>query len=198
MSKKKTNKNKKPKLRYKRDYKFENRVERVMNLLRKTGISTKENCIRYSKDMDKHISENRFNDLLKLKYIVKVKVIDKETKEVYKCYKLGERGKTYVKDNFENTSIYASNSDFHDLKQSNFLFEYYQNEDIDTYKHEKELEDLFDRDRDTSRPDGYLINSTTGEGVYIETITKNYSKQKIERKLSYCLLKNSKYHLNII
>lgn len=196
MSKKKTNKNKKPKLKYERDYKFETRAERVLELLRKTGIATKENCMRYSKDMDKYISENRFNALVKLKYIVKTKVVNKETKEVYECYQLGNRGKVYIRDNFENSSIYASNSDFHDLKQSNFLFEYYKNEDIDTYKHEKELENLCNKN--TSRPDGYLINTETGEGVYIETITRNYSKQKIERKLSYCLIQNAKYHLNVV
>lgn len=197
MSKKKTTKAK-PKLKYERAYKFENRVERVLDLLRKTGVSTKENCIRYSEDMNKRISENRFNILLKLKYIKKIKVIDKETKEVHYCYKLAERGRTYIKDNFDNAAIYSSNSNFHDLKQSNFLFEHYKNEEIDTYRHEKELENLYDKDRATSRPDGYLINATTGEGVYIETITKNYSKQKIENKLSYCLVNNTKYHLNII
>ena len=195
MSKKKTTKSKK--LKYERAYKFETRVERVLDLLRKTHISTKENCIKYSEDMDKCVSENRFNVLIKLKYIKKVKVVDKVTKEVSEGYKLLDRGKTYIKDNFDNASVYSSNSPFHDLKQSNFLFEHYKNEEIDTYKHEKELENLY-TDRKTSRPDGCLFSSEAQEIVYIETITPNYSKQKIDRKLSYCLTQNAKYHLNII
>lgn len=204
MSKKKSKKSKtkiktsENKLKYERAYVFENRVNRVLDLLRKTGIATKENCIKYSEDLDKCISNNRFEVLAKLKYIKKVKVINNETKEVEIGYKLNTRGKTYVKDHLDNATIYSSNSDFHDLKQSNFLFEHYTNQDIDTYKHEKELESLIEETRETSRPDGYLIDVKTGEGIYIETITKNYSKEKIDKKLSYCLVQNSKYHLNII
>lgn len=188
----------KTKIKYNRSYVFESRVERVLDLLRKTNVATKENCMKYSEDMNKCISENRFNILLKLKYIKKVKVIDKKTNKVEIAYKLDTRGKTYIKDNFENKNIYASNSEFHDLKQSNFLFEHYTNKDIDTYQHEKELENIHAENRNTSRPDGFLINSATGKGVYIETITRNYSKQKIERKLAYCLTQCTKYHLNII
>jgi len=196
MIKKKTTKSKK--LKYERSYKFETRVERVLDLLRKTHISTKENCIKYSEDMNKCVSDNRFNVLVKLKYIKKVKVVDKVTKEVHEGYKLLDRGKTYIKDNFDNALIYSSNSQIHDLKQSNFLFEHYTNNEIDTYKHEKELENLYVTNRNTSRPDGCLICSDTQETVYIETITPNYSKNKIDRKLSYCLTQNAKYHLNII
>lgn len=185
-------------IKYDREYKFETRVERVLDLLRKTNVATKENCMKYSEDMNKCISDNRFNLLVKLKYIKKVKVVDKETKKVETAYKLNTRGKNYIKDNFDNQSIYSSNSNFHDLKQSNFLFEHYTNKDIDTYQHEKELENIHAENRNTSRPDGFLINSATGKGVYIETITRNYSKNKIERKLAYCLTQCTEYHLNVI
>lgn len=81
----------KQKIKYDRAHVFEKRVERVLDLLRKTNVTTKENCIRYSEDMNKCISDNRFNLLVKLKYIKKVKVIDKETKKVEVGYKLNTR-----------------------------------------------------------------------------------------------------------
>lgn len=196
MAKKKTTKTGKHEIKYERGYILESRAERVLDLLRKTHIATKENCIRYSENMNKYISQNRFDTLLKLKYIVKTEVEDKETKEIHEVYKLAPRGKTYIKDNFENKSIYSSNSKYHDFKQSNFLFQHYQNKEIDTYKHEKELDYETKGYREGSRPDGLLIN-LEGEEVYIETITKNYSKEKIERKLYYCLIRNTKYHLNM-
>lgn len=146
--------------------------------------------------MNKCISQNRLDILLKLKYIIETDVVDNKTKEVHKVYKLAPRGKTYIKDNFENTSIYSSNSKYHDFKQSNFLFKHYNNQEIDTYKHEKELDNKTKGYREGSRPDGFLINSE-GEEIYIETVTKNYSKEKIEKKLYYCLIRNTKYHLNM-
>ena len=43
-----TKKNKKPKIQYDRDYKFEDRVNRVFDILRKTNVCTRDNLIKYS------------------------------------------------------------------------------------------------------------------------------------------------------
>ena len=64
-------------IKYDRDYRFEDRVERVFDILRKTNVCTHENLFKYSHHMNKKISKSRFNILLKLKYIKKIPVVDK-------------------------------------------------------------------------------------------------------------------------
>lgn len=192
----------KPKIKYDRDYQFEERAERVLDLLRKTNVCTKENLFKYSNHMNKSISKSRFDILLKLKYIKKIPVIDKKTTKVYEAYTLSERGRTYIKD-FLGGNIYSSRSTFHDYHQSNFLFENFSIDEIETYKHEKELTAPSKVDvhisiqQKISRPDGQ-ISLSTGETVFIETITKDYSPNKIKAKIRYSSVSNTRCIYNIL
>ena len=183
-----TKKNKKPKIQYDRDYKFEDRVNRVFDILRKTNVCTRDNLIKYSHFMNKNISKSRFDILVKLKYIKKIPVVDKRTKEEYEAYQLTDRGKLYCKDYLDG-SLYASTSTFHDYHQSNYLFENFSIDEIETYKHEKELIAPSETDvhisiqQNMSRPDGKI--TVNGEDIFIETITKDYSPAKIKEKITY-------------
>ena len=179
-------------IKYDRDYRFEDRVERVFDILRKTNVCTHENLFKYSHHMNKKISKSRFNILLKLKYIKKIPVVDKKTSKVYEAYTLSDRGRTYIKD-FLGGNIYSSRSTFHDYHQSNFLFENFSIDEIETYKHEKELT----APSKISRPDGQ-IRLTTGETVFIETITKDYSPNKIKAKIRYSSLSNTRCIYNVL
>lgn len=189
-------------IKYDRDYRFEDRVERVFDILRKTNVCTHENLFKYSHHMNKKISKSRFNILLKLKYIKKIPVVDKKTSKVYEAYTLSDRGRTYIKD-FLGGNIYSSRSTFHDYHQSNFLFENFSIDEIETYKHEKELTAPSKVDvhisiqQKISRPDGQ-IRLTTGETVFIETITKDYSPTKIKAKIRYSSLSNTRCIYNVL
>ena len=189
-------------IKYDRDYRFEDRVERVFDILRKTNVCTHENLFQYSHHMNKKISKSRFNILLKLKYIKKIPVVDKKTSKVYEAYTLSDRGRTYIKD-FLGGNIYSSRSTFHDYHQSNFLFENFSIDEIETYKHEKELTAPSKVDvhisiqQKISRPDGQ-IRLTTGETVFIETITKDYSPNKIKAKIRYSSLSNTRCIYNVL
>ena len=189
-------------IKYDRDYRFEDRVERVFDILRKTNVCTHENLFQYSHHMNKKISKSRFNILLKLKYIKKIPVVDKKTSQVYEAYTLSDRGRTYIKD-FLGGNIYSSRSTFHDYHQSNFLFENFSIDEIETYKHEKELTAPSKVDvhisiqQKISRPDGQ-IRLTTGETVFIETITKDYSPNKIKAKIRYSSLSNTRCIYNVL
>lgn len=189
-------------IKYDRDYRFEDRVERVFDILRKTNVCTHENLFKYSHHMNKKISKSRFNILLKLKYIKKIPVVDKKTSKVYEAYTLSDRGRTYIKD-FLGGNIYSSRSTFHDYHQSNFLFENFSIDEIETYKHEKELTAPSKVDvhisiqQKISRPDGQ-IRLTTGETVFIETITKDYSPNKIKAKIRYSSLSNTRCIYNVL
>lgn len=192
----------KNKVRYSRDYKFENRVERAFDLLRKTNVSSYDNIIKYSHSLNKNLSKSRFDILVKLKYIKNIKVINKRTKEVSIGYQLTERGKTYINDHMDG-KIYASRSTFHDLKQSDYLFNNFTVSEIETYKHEKELTAAKNTDvhislqQKMSRPDGQ-IQLCTGETVFIETITKDYSASKIKEKMTYSTVHNTRCIYNIL
>lgn len=189
-------------IKYDRDYRFEDRVERVFDILRKTNVCTHENLFKYSHHMNKKISKSRFNILLKLKYIKKIPIVDKKTSKVYEAYTLSDRGRTYIKD-FLGGNIYSSRSTFHDYHQSNFLFENFSIDEIETYKHEKELTAPSKVDvhisiqQKISRPDGQ-IRLTTGETVFIETITKDYSPNKIKAKIRYSSLSNTRCIYNVL
>ena len=59
MPKAKKTTTKKKKLKYDRDYRFEERAERVIDLLRKTNVCTLDNMMKYSTHMNKKISKTR-------------------------------------------------------------------------------------------------------------------------------------------
>ena len=198
---KKTN-TKKKKLKYDRDYRFEERVERVIDLLRKTNVCTLDNMMKYSTHMNKKISKSRLDALVKLKYIKQVKVINKKTKEVHIAYQLADRGRTYCKD-FLKSSVYASRSTFHDLHQSNYLFKNFEISEIETYKHEKELTPPTGVDihisiqQNISRPDGE-ITLNSGETVFVETLTQDYTQKRIKAKVRYAEYHSQRCLYNIL
>lgn len=194
-------KNKKDKIKYDPNYRFEERANRVIDILRKTNVCTYENLIKYSHYMNQNISANRFKVLEDLKYIKKIQVIDKRTKEVYEAYHLLDRGRTYCRDHI-GKPVYASRSDFHDYHQSKFLFENFTVEELETYKHEKELTPPSQTGasvrlyRHMSRPDGQLTRN--GEDIFVETITKDYGPDKIKSKITYAEYHCAKCIYNVL
>ena len=200
MSSKKSKSSKK--ISYDRDYQFEDRVNRVFDILRKTNIVTKDNLFKYSHHMNKSISKSRFDILLKLKYIQKVDVVNKRTKEVYEAYQLTERGKTYCND-YLGGNVYASRSIFHDFHQSNYLFDNFSISELETYKHEKELTPPSQVDahitlqEKMSRPDGQ-IQLSTGETVFVETITRDYTLKLIRAKVTYAQFHKTRCLYNVL
>lgn len=124
------------------------------------------------------------NELVEKKFIKlgekKVKI--KRNKINY--YKLTTKGVTYLKN--KDYTIYSSNSPRHDLIHATNVLDNFSSNQIDNYKHEKELYSYGNRD-DISRVDG-AIENTDGSIILIETITKYYKQEQIESKREYARL----------
>ncbi len=100
-------------------------------------------------------------------------------KEEIKYFVLTNIGQKFLKNKGEK--IYSSNSARHDIIHATNVIESFK-EDLDFYRHEKELKESFFKD--CSRTDGALFYPN-GDVVYIETITRHYNSDKIEAKQNY-------------
>lgn len=99
-------------------------------------------------------------------------------------YKLTTKGVTYLKN--KDYKIYSSNSPRHDLIHATNVLDNFTSNQIDNYKHEKELYSYENR-YDISRVDGAIENAD-GSIILIETITKNYKQEQVEAKREYARL----------
>lgn len=124
-------------------------------------------------------SKDIVQELLKDGYIKKGAKPVKIKKEEIKYFVLTNSGQKFLKNKGEK--IYSSNSARHDIIHATNVIESFK-EDLDFYKHEKELrESCF---RDCSRVDGAFFYPN-GDIVYVETVTRHYSSDKIEAKQNY-------------
>lgn len=122
----------------------------------------------------KETSED-FKTLLENKIIEKTEKFNYRSQEIY-AYKLTKRGKTVAKN--EGFTTYYSNSKKHDIAHATNIITNF-NDKLDFYHSEKELKNI----PGASRVDGAIISP---EGtILVETITQNYSKEKIENKRIY-------------
>lgn len=122
---------------------------------------------------------NIVQELLKEGYIKKGTKIVKIKKEEIKYFTLTSSGQRYLKNKGEK--IYSSNSIRHDIIHATNVIESFK-EDLDFYYHEKELKES--NFNDCSRVDGALFYPC-GHAIYIETITRHYSSEKILAKQNY-------------
>ncbi len=126
-------------------------------------------------------STNLKESSIKFKELIENKVIEKTEKFNYKnqetyAYKLTRKGKNLAKN--EGFTVYYSNSKKHDLAHATNVINCF-NDKLDFYKSEKELKEI----KGFSRCDG-AIECPSGT-ILIETITKSYSKDKIDSKRAY-------------
>ena len=121
-----------------------------------------------------------FNKLIKDKFIIKGAKDVKIKGEKIEYYQLTNKGRNFLKK--EGFCNYYSSSARHDIIHATNILDNFSKEEIDTYKHEKQLP--LARYKDTSRVDGCLVDSF-GTTVYIETATFNYTKQKLDAKIKY-------------
>lgn len=116
-----------------------------------------------------------------------IKLGDKEVKikrNKIDYYKLTQNGINWLKN--KDYTIYSSNSPRHDVIHATNVLDNFSSNQIDNYKHEKELYSCGDRD-DISRVDG-AIENTDGSIILIETITKHYKPKQIKAKREYARL----------
>lgn len=118
-------------------------------------------------------------ELLNSGYIKEGPKSVKIKKEEIKYFVLTNIGQKFLKNKGEK--IYSSNSARHDIIHATNVIESFK-EDLDFYRHEKELKESFFKD--CSRTDGALFYPN-GDVVYIETITRHYNSDKIEAKQNY-------------
>lgn len=121
-----------------------------------------------------------FNELKKNGFIKKGSKPVKIKKVQVEYYQLTTKGKNFLKN--QGYCNYYSRSPRHDIIHATNILDNFSKEEIDTYKHEKELPRA--QYADTSRVDGCLTDSF-GTTVYIETATFNYTKQKLDTKINY-------------
>ena len=160
--------------------KWTSREDKLFFLLSKFNCVSVNNIRNYCVAASKSIGFKRLATLEKDDYIQKVTVIEKDLRET-ESYVLGKRGIKEVKDRYSN--YYKSNSTVHDLKHSNFVFNKFKKEDIQYYRHEKELPTP-DRGTKASRTDGAFVYPN-GNMILVETYTRNYTDARKEAKMAY-------------
>lgn len=116
-----------------------------------------------------------------IKALIENKIIEKTEKFNYKtneieAYKLTKKGKNLAKE--EGLTVYYSNSKRHDIAHATNIINCFTDK-LDFYKSEKELKKI----SGLSKCDG-AITMPSGT-ILVETITQNYSKEKIESKRAY-------------
>lgn len=160
--------------------KWTSRENKLFFLLSKFNCVSLDNIRNYCVAANKSIGFKRLTALEKAGYIEKITVIEKDLKET-ESYVLGKRGIKEVKDRYSN--YYKSNSTVHDLKHSNFVFNKFKKEDIQYYRHEKELPTPA-RGGGASRADGAFVYPS-GDMILVETYTRNYTEERKDAKKAY-------------
>ncbi|WP_455539539.1 hypothetical protein [Terrisporobacter sp.] len=122
-------------------------------------------------------ADGLFEQLLSNNYI---KIGPKKVKineEMIDYYKLTEKGKKFLKE--KDYTIYFSNSARHDIIHATNVISQFK-DFLNYYQHEKELDQPI---YSGSKVDGAIVYEDTI--IYIETITRSYSTEKIKQKRDY-------------
>lgn len=133
-------------------------------------------------------SNNKFKELIENKFIEKTEKFNYKNQET-QAYKLTSKGKNWAKS--EGLTVYYSNSKRHDIAHATNVINCFQDK-LDYYKSEKELKEI----KGFSRCDG-AIQHPSGT-ILVETITQNYSKEKIESKREYAERYNAEQYVEYL
>lgn len=126
-----------------------------------------------------HEADALLNELISEGYVKKADKQIRVRKEKVNYYKLTSKGQRFIKE--KGFKIYYSNSPRHDVVHATNVIEQFKDK-LDYYKHEKELKESY-LPSSCSRTDGAILyNNHT---IYLETITRNYRKDKIAAKRNY-------------
>lgn len=124
-------------------------------------------------------------ELIEEGYVKKGEKDVRVNKEKVSHFRLTTKGQKLVKE--KGYKLYYSNSPRHDIIHATNVIEQFKDY-LDHYKHEKELPDA--KARDCSKVDGAIFLDDSI--IYLETITRNYKKDKINAKRRYADLYSNK------
>lgn len=129
--------------------------------------------------------ETLLNMLIAEGYVKKEEKDVRVNKEKVGHFKLTTKGQKLIKK--KGYKLYYSNSPRHDIIHATNVIDQFKDY-LDHYKHEKELPDA--KAKDCSKVDGAIF---LDDGIiYLETITRNYKKDKINAKRRYADLYSEK------
>lgn len=185
-----------------RNKKILHRDKEVYKSFFKVGILRKEDVLKIG------MSNSKFSQLEKFKYVEKKLVEDRLTKEVVEVYKLTRSGVDFIKDKMSyHKPYYGSNSLEHDLgvlKLYMSVREQDPNFSADMWRNEHELRDMFKEYLDSlkeqnhsrydeiydrwqkgliSTPDFAVVNE--GQAHYVEITTSAYTEEMKEAKADF-------------
>ena len=181
--------------------KWTSRHTNLVNALARFNVLTIENLREITTVAGKKMSAGAFKDMEELGYY-KVDTIEYKGKMV-EIATIGDKSIRTVRDIGTETTrnIYNSSSLAHDLEHSNFVFDMFETEDIQSYyRSEKELANLEreDNDFDVSVTDGAFIYEDERINVFIETSTQYYTAAHRQEHENYASVMNGRFIENKI